>query len=220
MEEKKVMNLYQKINKISVEIGVMEKTGRNQSQGYSFIEQSVIVAKVRELCEKYGITIIPATIERRLDRFDVTRGTGKSGVDTHVQVKSEFLIVNSDKPEENFSIVWDGGEAIDSGDKATNKAITASQKYFYMKLFNISDKEDSDLESPEEPKDRKPSQPLTGFSNPVSEAQLNFIKKLAGELGIAPPIVRTISEASELIKDLSARVKDLKVKDEPFETEK
>lgn len=51
----------------------------------------------------------------------------------------------------------------------------------------------------------------------ASEAQLGLIKKLSKDLGIEPPPVKTIAEASALITDLAGRVKKLKVKDEPFE---
>lgn len=141
-------NLYQKLVAITDEIGTIEKTGRNSQQGYAFMEQSQIVAELRPLLKKYGVMIVPEVIDRRVERYDVTRSNGKQGVDVHVQVDSRFTIINADNPDERIVCAWDGGEAIDSGDKATNKAITASNKYFLIKLFNISDKEDADGDTP------------------------------------------------------------------------
>lgn len=145
------LNLYAKLLKITEEIGKIEKTGRNSMQNYSFIEQAQVVAELRPQLAKYGVFIIPETIDRTVERFDVTRSNGKQGVDIHVNVKSRYTVVNADNPDERFVCEWDGGEAIDSSDKATNKATTASHKYFLMKLFNISDKEDGDNDSPEPP---------------------------------------------------------------------
>lgn len=149
MSEK--LNLYQKLIKMTEEIGKIEKTGRNQMQNYSFIEQAQVVAELRPQIAKYGVLIVPETLERTVERFEVTRSNGKPGVDVHVNVKSRYTIINADNPEERIVCEWDGGEAIDSSDKATNKATTASHKNFLMKLFNISDKEDGDNDSPTVP---------------------------------------------------------------------
>lgn len=143
------LNLYQKLLKITEKIGKIEKTGKNQQQGYGFIEQAKIVAELRPLLAEYGVIIIPETVDRKVDRYEVTRSNGREGVDIHVNVTSRYTVINVDNPEERFVSEWNGGEAIDSSDKATNKAITASQKYFLMKLFNISDKDDGDNDSPE-----------------------------------------------------------------------
>lgn len=145
------INLYQKLLKITEEIGKIEKTGRNAMQNYAFIEQAQVVAELRPQLARWGVMIIPETIDRTVERFEVTRSNGKQGVDVHVRVKSRYTVVDADNPDDKIVCEWDAGEAIDSSDKATNKAATASHKYFLMKLFNISDKEDGDSESPEAP---------------------------------------------------------------------
>lgn len=169
------LNLYQKLISITEEIGVIEKTGRNNQQGYAFMEQAQIVAELRPLLKKYGVAIMPETLSRTVDRYEVTRSNGKHGVDVHASVQMRFTIINADKPEEQFVCAWDGGEAIDSGDKATNKAITASNKYFLIKLFNISDKDDADASSPQaetaSPPKKLTPKPQTGYDSAISEAQ-------------------------------------------------
>jgi hypothetical protein len=146
--ETKTKNLYQKLLSITEEIGKIDKTGKNTMQGYSFIEQAKVVAEVRVQLAKHGVMIIPEIAERSLERYNVTRSNGKAGTDIHVQVKSRYTLVNADNPDERMICEWDAGEAIDSGDKATNKAVTASDKSFKMKLFNISDQDDPDAHSP------------------------------------------------------------------------
>lgn len=141
------LNLYQKLLKITEEVGKIEKTGKNAMQGYSFIEQARVVAELRPQLAKWGVFIIPETVSRRIERFENKKGT----ISVHANVGSRYTVVNADKPEERFISEWDAGEAIDTSDKATNKAATASHKYFLMKLFNISDKDDADSESPEAP---------------------------------------------------------------------
>lgn len=140
----KDLNLYQKLLAITEEIGKIEKTGKNSMQGYSFIEQAKIVAELRPLLKKHGVFIIPESVSRTIERFENKKGT----ITVHSNVKSRYTVVNADNPEERFVSEWDGGEALDTSDKATNKATTASHKYYLMKLFNISDKEDGDADSP------------------------------------------------------------------------
>lgn len=174
------LNLYQKLLKITEAVGTIEKTGRNSKQNYSFIEQAQIVAELRPQLAKWGVMIMPETVSRSIERYDVTRSGGYKGVDIHANVVSRFTVINADKPDERFVCDWDGGEAIDSGDKATNKATTASQKYFLMKLFNISDKEDADGESPAAApvaqRQAAPARPATApTSNKATRVQIQMM---------------------------------------------
>lgn len=137
------LNLYQKLLKITEEVGKIEKTGKNSMQGYAFTEHSQVVAEVRVRLAEYGVMIVPETISRTVDQFVSAKGT----TTFHANVVSRYTIINADKPEEKIVCEWDAGEALDTSDKATPKATTSSQKYFLMKLFNISDKDDPDLES-------------------------------------------------------------------------
>src|ERR1039458_3483776 len=126
-------NLYQRLLEITADVGKIEKTGTNTMQNYKFIEQGVVVSEVRVALAKHGVMIIPEITERTLDRYEVTRSNGKPGVDFHAQIKSRFTLVNVDDPQDRTICEWDAGEAIDSSDKASNKAGTASHKYFLMK---------------------------------------------------------------------------------------
>jgi hypothetical protein len=175
----KELNLYQKLLKITEAIGKIEKTGRNNMQNYTFIEQSKIVGELRPLLAEYGVFIKPETISRDVERYEVTRSNGKQGVDVHVTVNSKFTVINADKPDEQMICEWDAGEAIDSSDKATNKAVTASNKTFLMKLFNISDQDDGDANSPQ----------ITTTSGQkvrtASQKQINWLRTTAErELGL------------------------------------
>lgn len=139
------MNLAQKILAITGKVGHQEKTGRNSAQGYGFIEQATVVAALRPLLEAYGVVIFPAVTARTIERFVNARGN----TSVHANVTMGFTVMNADDPKDAWEFEWNAGEAIDTSDKATNKAVTAAHKYFLMKLFNISDKEDADAESPE-----------------------------------------------------------------------
>lgn len=155
-------NLYQKLLSITEEIGKIGKTGRNTTQGYSFIEQAQVVAEVRVQLAKHGVMIIPETVGRTLTQVTSSKGTPM----TQASVVSRYTLVNADDPTDRMVCEWDAGEALDTSDKATNKAVTASDKYFKMKLFNISDKDDPDQDSPETPK----TAPAKAWVNPRAGA--------------------------------------------------
>lgn len=167
-------NLYQKLLAITEEIGKITKTGRNTTQGYNFIEQAQVVAEVRVQLAKHGVMIIPETTDRRMTTFTNAKGTTM----IHANVTSRYTLVNADNPEDRMICDWDAGEALDTSDKATNKATTASHKYFLMKLFNISDKDDPDSESPVAP---TPEKPL--IADTMTQEQILELMELAKKKG-------------------------------------
>ena len=174
MAETQQLNLYQKLAKITGEIGVIAKDGNNQQQKYKYIEYETIAGKFRELFSKYNVVLIPSMVEQ--ERTNITTARGASGVSTVCHF--EFTVVNADKPDDRFVVKWQG-EAADYGDKATNKAATAAVKYYLMRQFNISSKgdEDPDSQTPEVAvKQQKPAM--------ASVRQITAVSKLLANKGV------------------------------------
>lgn len=174
MAETQQLNLYQKLAKITGEIGVIAKDGNNQQQKYKYIEYETIAGKFRELFSKYNVVLIPSMVEQ--ERTNITTARGASGVSTVCHF--EFTVVNADKPDDRFVVKWQG-EAADYGDKATNKAATAAVKYYLMRQFNISSKgdEDPDSQTPEvAQKQQKPAM--------ASVRQITAVSKLLASKGV------------------------------------
>lgn len=174
MAETQQLNLYQKLAKITGEIGVIAKDGNNQQQKYKYIEYETIAGKFRELFSKYGVVLIPSMVEQ--ERSASTTSRGSSCVST--VCRFEFTVVNADKPDDRFVVKWQG-EAADCSDKATNKAATAAVKYYLMRQFNISSKgdEDPDSQTPEvATKQQKPAM--------ASVRQITAVSKLLANKGV------------------------------------
>lgn len=207
-------NIYQKVVQIMNDVGVIEKTGRNSTQNYSFIEQAVVVATIRPLLVKHGVAIIPSTPETEIERY-VGEKTDKYGTKTtvtvHSKVRNCYRVVNIDDPSDFFESEW-VGEAFDTSDKATNKALTASNKTYLMKLFNISDVEDADRETIEAPKPVEKS----GFR--ATHKQLEAMMAIAKENGCDDreqallwieskagkhPLQMSVAEASRFISEFN-----------------
>lgn len=174
MAETQQLNLYQKLAKITGEIGVIAKDGNNQQQKYKYIEYETIAGKFRELFSKYGVVLIPSMVEQ--ERSAITTSRGSSGVSTVCHF--EFTVVNADKPDDRFVVKWQG-EAADYGDKATNKAATAAVKYYLMRQFNISSKGDEDPDSQTPEVAQKPQKPAM-----ASVRQITAVSKLLASKGV------------------------------------
>ena len=174
MAETQQLNLYQKLAKITGEIGVIAKDGNNQQQKYKYIEYETIAGKFRELFSKYGVVLIPSMVEQ--ERSAITTSRGSSGVSTVCHF--EFTVVNADKPDDRFVVKWQG-EAADYGDKATNKAATAAVKYYLMRQFNISSKGDEDPDSQTSEVAAKQQKPAM-----ASVRQIVAVSKLLANKGV------------------------------------
>lgn len=104
----------------------IEKTGRNDHFGYSFAEEANILDAVRSALAERHVMIVPSlkTIEYR--------PTLKGAI---CSIIIAFTAKDGDTGEEfTFDMP---GEAADSGDKGTYKALTGAEKYALMKLFMI-----------------------------------------------------------------------------------
>lgn len=171
---KEQLTLATKIAMISGDIDKIAKTGKNRDQGYLYIEYATVAGKIRELCSKYRIAIVP-----QVDSFERTEVKSKNGtVGFHYILNMTFSLINGDKPDERENRAW-VSEGIDYGDKGINKSITAAEKYFLMRLFHISerDSEDADMTTPQ-----AISKTILRVDKPT-EKQLGFLKKLLKEAG-------------------------------------
>lgn len=144
INEKK-LSLASKLAAIGNEIGTIAKSGRNSQQNYDFIEYAAVSGKLRNLLDKYKISIIPQVEDYEVS--EVQNPAKKVGY--HYTLRMSFLIKDGESDAE-IERKW-LSEAIDYGDKSVNKAATAGTKYFYMRLFNISEKgeKEADQDTPE-----------------------------------------------------------------------
>jgi len=136
------LRLAAKLAAIGKEIGAVDKSGRNSQQNYAYIEYGVVAGRIRELFDKYHVTIIPNVESVQVD--EIANKYGNKGY--HYVLTMTFVILDGDNPEEREVASWTG-EASDFGDKGINKAETAGTKYFLMRLFNISEKGEEDADS-------------------------------------------------------------------------
>lgn len=231
-EEKiKALSLDEKLLLITAEVGKIEKTGRNSLQNYSFIEQAAVITELRGKLVHYGVQITPEMIEHVMHKKD--KGA-------KILVKFKMHVKNVHKPDDKQEIQW-YGEGDDSLDKGTNKAATAAEKYFLMKLFKISDRDDPDADSPgmkarannyqsnNGPAVQKPAAPPARAANsPIDDQERQQLAKAMVRLGfddkkqqldllkangISDPSKLTSGMARSMINKLSSNAFELPVVD-------
>lgn len=116
------------------------KDRKNQMQGYNFRGIDDMYNVIAPLFAAHGLVVLPKYSERQV----VERESAKGGALFYVTLRGDFRFVASDG---TFVEATTYGEAMDSGDKATNKAMSAALKYAFMQTFTIPTEGDNDSEN-------------------------------------------------------------------------
>lgn len=134
--------VYTAIAAVMAEIGSsgISKDRRNQQQGYNFRGIDEVYNALSPILAKHKLCILPQILTRSV----VERTTQKGGVLFYVTVEAEFDLVCAEDGSSHKVRTF--GEAMDSADKATNKAMSAAYKYAAMQTFCIPTEGDNDAD--------------------------------------------------------------------------
>lgn len=162
MNDVKEMNIYEKMSAITAEIGVVEKNLNvkvNSNSSYKAVSERDVLDAVKPIEQKYRVYSYPAN-RKIIDRDVLTKETEYNGTITRtntlfMRVETVYRFVNIDKPDE-FIETTVYGDGLDTGDKASGKAMTYADKYALMKAYKLSTGDDPDKEaSPEHGYEKK-----------------------------------------------------------------
>jgi hypothetical protein len=117
------------------------KSRNNAQQGYKFRGIDDVYNALAPLLAKHGLVILP----RMLSRSVVEHASRSGGVLFYVTVEAEFDFVCAADGSTHTVKMY--GEAMDSGDKATNKAASAAYKYAALQTFCIPTEGDNDADA-------------------------------------------------------------------------
>lgn len=137
------MKVYSAINAVQAELARdgITKSRKNQQQGYNFRGIDDVYNALSPLLAKHGLCILPRILTRECHE----RATQKGGVLFYVTVEAEFDFVCAEDGSKH--VVRTFGEAMDSADKATNKAMSAAYKYAAFQAFAIPTEADNDADA-------------------------------------------------------------------------
>ena len=186
----------------------LKKYGKN----FRAISESAVLETLNPLFKEYDIAYEVIVQEKKLHIEHINAGRDQSGnlierlvfvAEAQVMLVLHNINAFTDKGEPERMAFQGWGSGIDSGDKATGKAITAAVKYALFKGFRLQYSDDPDAEASEDienivedfkelakkamiptekvkaKKEAKKEEPL------ATEAQLNYVKGLAIACGIS-----------------------------------
>ena len=138
------MKVYQAICAVQSALsqnGIEKNRKNSQGSGYNFRGIDDVYNAIAPVLAKNGLCILPRIISRQCDER-----ISKSGNTLfYVTVEAEFDFVSSEDGSKHTIKTY--GEAMDSGDKATSKAMSAAYKYAAFMAFSIPTEGDNDADA-------------------------------------------------------------------------
>ncbi len=161
------MNIYQSINAILNEVEAVGKTKENTVQHFKFRGIDDVMNAIHPLLAKHKVFVVPEVLRREREERQSTKGGNL--IYSICDIKFKFYAEDGSSIEAITT-----GEGMDSGDKATNKAMAIAFKYALFQVFCIPTEEmkDPDSDTPE------PSQPK------LSDKQINRLYAIARNANI------------------------------------
>ena len=141
--------IFKKMSQVMSEIGHVGKDQKNSAQGFKFRGIDQFVNALYPCLVKHGVFMAPRCVSESHETMKVVRGSGKEGIDKHVTIMMEYDFFAEDGSKVTVGPI--PAEGLDSGDKATNKALSAALKYALIQTFSVptEDMAEGDLDSPE-----------------------------------------------------------------------
>ena len=134
------MNIYEAITSIISEVGAIGKDKENTQQGFMYRGIDDVMNTLQPLFAKYKVFIVPEVLEQiREDRL-----SNKGNALIYSICKMKYTFYAEDGSNIVAVVV---GEGMDSGDKATNKAMAIAMKYACFQVFCIPTEEMKDPDS-------------------------------------------------------------------------
>lgn len=132
--------IFKAIPAIMAEIDAIGKNRKNEQQGYKFRGIDDVYNELHPLLTKYKVFTVPEILEEK-DEVVVTQ-KGTNLFYRLLKIKYTFF---ADDGSNVVAVVR--GEGMDSGDKASNKAMAVAHKYALMQIFSIPTEDAKDPEN-------------------------------------------------------------------------
>lgn len=142
------MEIYSAILNVMSDVGAIGKDKKNAQQGFKYRGVDDVMNALQPAMVKHGIFAVPYIVDHK--REERTTGRGGTLLYSICTVKYTFYAKDGSSVE---AVVI--GEGMDSGDKATNKALSAAFKYACFQTFCIPTEEMKDPDAETPPKSQK-----------------------------------------------------------------
>lgn len=144
MKEERKKNIFETIDLIMKEVPAIGKTKQNTKQNYKFRGIDDVMNKLQPIFAKYKLFVVPDVLEQTREE----RKTSTGGTLLYSICKIKYTFYAEDGSHVEATVI---GEGMDSGDKASNKAMAIAFKYALFQVFCIPTEELKDPDKEKTP---------------------------------------------------------------------
>lgn len=196
------MMIYKALAAVQAEVGKrgIGKERRNTAQSFNFRGVDDVMNTLNPILSAHSVVVLPEFSDRTVTQM----ATKSGGVMVNVAVRGTFTFVAEDGSSLKAATY---GEASDTGDKATNKAMAAAYKYAMFQALCIptegDDDTDADAAQPEPVRSAEVKAQTKAVAKPAKPAKtletFGFVEDAMDAL--------TLVTDQESLNEWSARVK-------------
>ena len=187
--------IYTLIGDAMRKIGAIKKDRKNQQQGFMFRGIDAVYNALNPVMSELGLFIIPEVLEQTREE----RQTKNGNVLIYSILKVRFTMYAPDGSSVSGVVT---GEGMDSGDKASNKAMSIALKYFAFETFMIPTEEtavDPDAEvHVVTSAAKKPATPKQINQEPVKTATVETANMIPADP--VPPVLEYLANERETLR--------------------
>jgi hypothetical protein len=164
--------IHEALSSIMAEVPAITKDRRNQQQGFQYRGIDDVYMAVHPLFVKHGVFSVPTVLEERSE--ERTTKSGSALIYRIVKVRYDFFATDGSTLSATVM-----GEGMDSGDKASNKALAVAHKYALLQILSIPTEENLDPDAETHVVAPKQAAKARG---PGDDSRISFIKDIMGHL--------------------------------------
>ena len=205
--------IYQAIIGVMADIGAIGKDKKNAQQGFKYRGVDDVMNALQPVMVQHGLFVVPEIIDQRREE----RQTNRGGNLIYSVCTVRYTFYAKDGSSVQCVVI---GEGMDSGDKATNKAMSIAFKYACFQVFCIPTEEmkDPDAEVHEvTPKNEHTEDPKIAAAKAKANKDKWMLAKIMGDKTAAAQLwnEKYKQDANDIVKmnaallDLEDRLKQM-----------
>ena len=176
------MNIYESICAVMSDVGAIGKNTKNIQQGFMFRGIDAVMNALQPAMLKNHIFVVPEVLEQTREE----RQTAKGGTLLYSILRMKYTFYAEDGSSVSAVVI---GEGMDSGDKASNKAMSIAFKYACFQVFCIPTEEMKDPDAECHTVSPKREQVENIANAKIGTAKVNSIIAKCESDGINPEVV-------------------------------
>jgi hypothetical protein len=186
-----IPKIYSAIIDAMGQISAVSKSRTNGTQGFAYRGIDDVMNELHGILAKSRIFIVPTVLAEER----TTGTTSRGGTMFYTRLKIKFTFYADDGSNVESVVI---GEAMDTGDKASNKALSIGLKYALLQVFCIPTEDDKDPDAVSQ--DFNPSQPMGNAqptSRPIQQPAMQQPNGLEDSKNRLQTLVKTYSKPLE-----------------------